>query len=615
MSTKVTDLTALTTTPEDGDELHIVDVSDTTGTAAGTSKRIDVSVLMGKAPVQSVNGSDGTVVLDIEDLDNVTTATPSNGNVLNWQTNQWTLDTRLTTLYTEFRGGTTTDVQNGALTNSKLELTATTAKIKTGVTEVALTETSPGEIDFIVAAGTSGNETAFTAVEINGQGIANNAFFDVKTGTRLRIESSGNDFATLQNSATADTVITLPTSTGTLALTSEIPAAAPVDSVNTQTGAVVLDTGDIAESGNLYYTEARVSANSSVAANTAKISYTDASAVAANTLKNTYPSGDATKLAGIETGADVTDAANVASAGALMAASAQLTGDLDTQTNEIKTTTSNGNVIIAPDGTGVLEVKGDTNDAAIQLNCNINTHGVKIQAPPHSAAANYTLVLPDDTGTNGQVLTTDGSGNLSFTTVSGGGGGGVTVNSQAANRLVACSSSTDVLDGEANLTFNGSTLSVTGAITTTGQLSGNGSSVAVSKLETSIGGASSAGDLGLNAEVVTITTTTGLSAGYVYYLGASAWTSAVATSVAAASGMMAVATGTSSADGMCIRGIVCVATALGGSIGDVVYLSTATGRMTTTAVSSTGNVNRVMGYKVASYKMFFNPSQEWIEIS
>jgi hypothetical protein len=190
---------------------------------------------------------------------------------------------------------------------------------------------------------------------------------------------------------------------------------------------------------NLYFTEQRVSDNSDVLTNTAKvgittqqaadittnnlkISYTDASAVAANTLKNTYPSGDATKLAGIETGADVTDATNVASAGALMAATAQLTGDLDTQTNEIKTTTSNGNVIIAPDGTGVLEVKGDTNDGAIQLNCNQNSHGVKIQSPPHSAAANYTLVLPDDTGTNGQALITDGSGNLSFSTVSSGSG-------------------------------------------------------------------------------------------------------------------------------------------------------------------------------------------------
>lgn len=256
---------------------------------------------------------------------------------------------------------------------------------------------------------------------------------------------------------------------------------------------------------------------------------------------------------------------------------------------------------------------GGTTQASIKFNepSMGGTNGVILQGPSTNMTSDLTFTLPDTDGTNGQYLTTDGSGILSFATASGG----VTVNTQAANRLVACSSSTDVLDGEANLTFNGSTLSVTGAVTTTGQLSGNGSSIAVSKIETSIGGASSAGDLGLNAEVVTITTTTGLNAGYVYYLGASAWTSAVATSVAAASGMMGVATGTSSADGMCIRGIVCVATALGGSIGDVVYLSTATGRMTTTAVSSTGNVNRVMGYKVASYKMFFNPSQEWIEIS
>ena len=53
-----------------------------------------------------------------------------------------------------------------------------------------------------------------------------------------------------------------------------IPGEAPVDSVNTQTGVVVLDTDDISEgSNNLYYTEARVSANTNVAANTSKISF------------------------------------------------------------------------------------------------------------------------------------------------------------------------------------------------------------------------------------------------------------------------------------------------------------------------------------------------------
>ena len=59
--------------------------------------------------------------------------------------------------------------------------------------------------------------------------------------------------------------------------------------------------------------------------------------------------------------------------------------------------------------------------ARLKLNCSQNSHGVTIQAPPHSAAATYTLILPNNTGTSGQVLTTNGSGVLSFTTVSGGG--------------------------------------------------------------------------------------------------------------------------------------------------------------------------------------------------
>jgi hypothetical protein len=40
--------------------------------------------------------------------------------------------------------------------------------------------------------------------------------------------------------------------------TAEASAAAPVQSVNGSTGAVILNTGNVAESGNLYYTDARV---------------------------------------------------------------------------------------------------------------------------------------------------------------------------------------------------------------------------------------------------------------------------------------------------------------------------------------------------------------------
>ena len=139
--------------------------------------------------------------------------------------------------------------------------------------------------------------------------------------------------------------------------------------------------------------------------------------------------------------------------------------------------------------------------------------------------------------------------------------------------------------------------------------------MAVGKLETAIATAGAAGEVGLNAEVVTITTTTGLNAGYVYYLGSSAWASSDADALSSSVGFMAVATSASSATGMVIRGIVYLATDPGGSVGDVVYLSTATGRLSTTPVSATGDVSRVMGYKIGTNLVFFNPSQDWIEIS
>ena len=65
-------------------------------------------------------------------------------------------------------------------------------------------------------------------------------------------------------------------------------------------------------------------------------------------------------------------------------------------------------------GTPVVQGDGSSTDGQIQLNCSQNSHGVKIKSPPHSANASYTLVLPNDTGTNGYALTTDGAGVTSW---------------------------------------------------------------------------------------------------------------------------------------------------------------------------------------------------------
>ena len=122
----------------------------------------------------------------------------------------------------------------------------------------------------------------------------------------------------------------------------------------------------------------------------------------------------------------------------------QLGGNLDVQANEITTSTTNGNIKVTPNGTGVVEIKGAGGaDGTLQLNCSANSHGVKIKSPPHSAAQSYTLTLPSNI-VSGQFLKTDANGNLSWAAAgsqtiaintlsssSGSGGGSATFNGSA----------------------------------------------------------------------------------------------------------------------------------------------------------------------------------------
>ena len=65
---KISSLSALGATPAVGDIIPITDVSDTTGSAQGTTKKVTVANLVAAAPVQSVAGRTGTVTVDAGDL-------------------------------------------------------------------------------------------------------------------------------------------------------------------------------------------------------------------------------------------------------------------------------------------------------------------------------------------------------------------------------------------------------------------------------------------------------------------------------------------------------------------------------------------------------------------
>jgi len=90
----------------------------------------------------------------------------------------------------------------------------------------------------------------------------------------------------------------------------------------------------------------------------------------------------------------------------------QLGGDLDVQTNSI-VSTSNRNIAITPNGSGVVDLDGtEVSDGLIELKTGTgsvakvkfycesgNAHAQTLQAQPHSAASSAVLVLPTASGT------------------------------------------------------------------------------------------------------------------------------------------------------------------------------------------------------------------------
>ena len=101
----------------------------------------------------------------------------------------------------------------------------------------------------------------------------------------------------------------------------------------------------------------------------------------------------------------------------------QILGDvLDLGVPSDATVTNAKTNFVSTSSAAGLQIKGDgTTDGTLQLNCSQNSHGIKIKSPPHSASASYTLTMPNNDGDANQVLTTNGSGVLSFAaaTISG----------------------------------------------------------------------------------------------------------------------------------------------------------------------------------------------------
>tara|TARA_R100000908_G_C3755162_1_gene149593 strand:- start:1165 stop:2190 length:1026 start_codon:yes stop_codon:yes gene_type:complete len=125
------------------------------------------------------------------------------------------------------------------------------------------------------------------------------------------------------------------------------------------------------------------------------------------TTKIVYSNG--TNVIEVQTGGDVVDDT-----------SPQLGGNLDVNGNSI-VSVSNGNIPLAPNGTGVVQISGNSTQAGILRFTEDTDDGsnyVQLKAP--TLAGDITLTLPATDGNADEFLKTNGSGVLSFAAVSGG---------------------------------------------------------------------------------------------------------------------------------------------------------------------------------------------------
>ena len=110
-----------------------------------------------------------------------------------------------------------------------------------------------------------------------------------------------------------------------------------------------------------------------------------------------------------------------------------LGGNLNVNGYEILSGASNAgpkgdNIVLGPNAAGVVILSGNTTRGSGQfkLNCENNSHGVTVKGPAHAVAADYTFILPVSMGSNGQVLTTNGTNQTSWVSITPAGIGAAT---------------------------------------------------------------------------------------------------------------------------------------------------------------------------------------------
>jgi hypothetical protein len=261
-----------------------------------------------------------------------------------------------------------------------------------------------------------------------------------------------------------------------------------------------------------------------------------------------------------------------------------LGGNLDVSGNQI-VSSSNGNIVINPDGTGNVKLGNFEFDADQSIG----------------------------SGVDDFVLTYDDVSRTIRLEASAAGSGTVDTSGTPVADQVAVFTDADTIEGDAGFTYNGTTnvLNVDNVEAKSVRVRSQGSSVLTGAGRFDVGSR-------VTYDINPFATTT---TGDIHVLKGTLWSQADADSVGNAKGLLAVAASTDASKGMVLQGVVRLADNGGFSsatAGTVLYLSDTDGHaMSTTTSLGSGDVVRVVGYVLDGTNgiIYFDPSKDWIELA
>jgi len=305
--------------------------------------------------------------------------------------------------------GSSVVIPDSGLTLGSTAVTSTAAElnlldgvsglVQADFTKLAAVDSTAAELN-IVDGGTSATSTTVadadrvvlndngTMVQVAVTDLA--AYFDDEITAMPNLTSVGT-LTTL----TVDSIIINGTNIGH---TSDADALAIDSSGNVTASQNLVVTGDLTVSGD------DITMGTNTAGNLLVADGTNFNSIAAGSLSeiSTVANDDVfiavdTSGGGLKKISRSTIVAGLATSGAISNVvedtSPQLGGNLDMNGADI-VTTSNATIDLAPNGTGTVVVRGNTNSGAIVFNCESNSHGQKVIAQAHSAGVTNTLTLP-----------------------------------------------------------------------------------------------------------------------------------------------------------------------------------------------------------------------------